>query len=118
VLRSILGPQREEVTGDCRKLHGEELHDSHSSTNVTGVSKIRRNEMVGGGCGMYGGEGRCTRVLVGNLRERRHLEDLCVGGSITVELILNNIGCKGHVSGCCEQGNEPSVSTKLWEFLY
>jgi hypothetical protein len=28
VLRRIFGPKRDEVTGDWRKLHNEELHDS------------------------------------------------------------------------------------------
>jgi hypothetical protein len=27
VLRRIFGPKRDEVTGECRKLHNEELHD-------------------------------------------------------------------------------------------
>jgi hypothetical protein len=31
VRRNILGPEREEATGDWRKLHNEELHDLYSS---------------------------------------------------------------------------------------
>ena len=27
VLRKTIGPEREEVTGDCRKVHSEELYD-------------------------------------------------------------------------------------------
>jgi hypothetical protein len=27
VLRRVFGPKRDEVTGECRKLHNEELHD-------------------------------------------------------------------------------------------
>ena len=30
VLREILGPKRDEVTGDWRKLHNEELNDLYS----------------------------------------------------------------------------------------
>jgi hypothetical protein len=30
-LRRIFGPKRDEVTGDWRKLHNEELHDLYSS---------------------------------------------------------------------------------------
>jgi hypothetical protein len=37
VLRKIIGPQRHEVTGSCRRLHNEELHDLCSSPNITGV---------------------------------------------------------------------------------
>jgi hypothetical protein len=35
VLRNILGPKRDEVTGKRRKLHNEELHDQYSSPNVS-----------------------------------------------------------------------------------
>jgi hypothetical protein len=34
VLRRIFGPKRDEVTGECRKLHNEELHDLHSSPSI------------------------------------------------------------------------------------
>jgi hypothetical protein len=33
VLRRICGQKRDEVTGDWRKLHNEELHNLYSSTN-------------------------------------------------------------------------------------
>jgi hypothetical protein len=33
VLKRIFGPKRDEVTGDRRKLHNEELHNFHSSPN-------------------------------------------------------------------------------------
>jgi hypothetical protein len=32
VLRRIFGPKRDEVTGESRKLHNEELHDLYAST--------------------------------------------------------------------------------------
>jgi hypothetical protein len=31
VLRRIFGPERDDMTGDWRKLHNEELHNLHSS---------------------------------------------------------------------------------------
>jgi hypothetical protein len=34
VLRRIFGPRRDEVTGDWRKLHNEELHNFYSSPNI------------------------------------------------------------------------------------
>ena len=34
VLRRIFGPRRDEVTGDWRRLHNEELNDLYSSPNV------------------------------------------------------------------------------------
>jgi hypothetical protein len=42
VLRVIFGPKRNEVTGEWRKLHNEELNDLYSSPNIVRVIKSRR----------------------------------------------------------------------------
>jgi hypothetical protein len=42
VLRKILGPRRDEVTVEWRKLHNEELHDLYSSPNIVLLIKWRR----------------------------------------------------------------------------
>jgi hypothetical protein len=34
VLRRIFGPKRDEVTGEWRKLHNEELHNLYSAPNI------------------------------------------------------------------------------------
>jgi hypothetical protein len=34
VMRRIFGPKRDEVTGEWRKLHNEELHNLYSSTDI------------------------------------------------------------------------------------
>jgi hypothetical protein len=34
VLRRIFGPKRDEVTGEWRKLHSEELHNLYSSADI------------------------------------------------------------------------------------
>jgi hypothetical protein len=34
VLRKIFGPKRDEVTGEWRRLHNEELHDLYSSSYI------------------------------------------------------------------------------------
>ena len=47
VLREILGPEREEVTGDWRKLHGEKLHGLYVSPTIMWVLKSRRLRSAG-----------------------------------------------------------------------
>jgi hypothetical protein len=42
VLRRIFGPKRDEVTGEWRKLHNEELNDLYCSPTVVRVIKSRR----------------------------------------------------------------------------
>ena len=42
VLRRVFGPKRDEVTGEWRKLHNEELNDLYSSPNI--VRAINREE--------------------------------------------------------------------------
>jgi hypothetical protein len=41
-VRQIFGPKRDEVTGEWRKLHNEELHDLYSSPNILRVIKSRK----------------------------------------------------------------------------
>jgi len=41
VLRRIFGPKRDEVTGEWRKLHNEELNDLYCSPNIVRVIKSR-----------------------------------------------------------------------------
>ena len=49
VLRRVFGPGRDEITGECRKLHKEELNVLYSSPNIVRVMKFEENEM-GGAC--------------------------------------------------------------------
>ena len=42
MLRRTFGPRREEVTGDWRRLHNEELNDLYTSPNIVRVIKSRR----------------------------------------------------------------------------
>jgi hypothetical protein len=47
VLRRIFGPKRDEVTGEWRKLHSEELHILYSSPNIIRQIKSRRMRWAG-----------------------------------------------------------------------
>jgi hypothetical protein len=47
VLRRIFGPKRDEVTGEWRKLHNEELHDLYSSLSNIRIIKARRMRWAG-----------------------------------------------------------------------
>jgi hypothetical protein len=42
VLMRIFGPKTDEVTGEWRKLHNEELHDLFSSPSIIRIMKARR----------------------------------------------------------------------------
>ena len=45
VLRRIFGPKRDEITGEWRKLHNEELSDLYCSPNVNRGDQTEKNEM-------------------------------------------------------------------------
>ena len=44
VLRGIFGAKRDEVTGEWRKLHNEELNDLYCSPDIVRVIKSRKME--------------------------------------------------------------------------
>jgi hypothetical protein len=47
VLRRISGPKRDEVAGECRKLHNEELNDLYFLPSIVRVIKSRRLRLAG-----------------------------------------------------------------------
>jgi hypothetical protein len=55
VLRIIFRPKRDELTGQWRKQHIEELTELYSSTKSSSGDKIEKNEKDGA-CSAYGGE--------------------------------------------------------------
>jgi hypothetical protein len=72
VLRRIFGPKREEVTGEWRRLHNEELNDLYSSPNIIRVIKSRRMRWEGHVARMGERSGTC-KILVGRPEGRRPL---------------------------------------------
>jgi len=72
VLRRVFGTKRDEVTGEWRKLHNEELIDLYCSPNILRVIKSRRMRWTGHVDRM--GKGRVvSRVLVGKPEGKRPL---------------------------------------------
>ena len=70
VLRRVFGPKRDEVTGEWRKLHNEELRDLYSLPNTVRVVKSRRMKL-GGACGAYGGGEWCIQGSSGETRGKK-----------------------------------------------
>jgi hypothetical protein len=72
VLRRVFGPKKDEVTGDWRKLHNEELNDLYSLPNIVRVVKSRRMRWAGRVARM--GEDKVVHmVLVGKPEGKRPL---------------------------------------------
>jgi hypothetical protein len=64
VLRRIFGTKRDEVTGEWRKLHNEELRDLYSSSSVIRIIKSRRMRWACHAARM-GEKRKAYRLLVG-----------------------------------------------------
>jgi hypothetical protein len=73
VLRRIFGPKRDEVTGEWRKLHNEELHNMYSPPDIIRQVKSRRMRWAGHVARM-GEERKVYKILVGKPEGKRPLE--------------------------------------------
>ena len=92
MLRKIFGPRRDEVTGEWRRLHNEELNDLYSSLNNVRVIKSSRMKWAGHVARM-GEERGVYRVLLGETggkeplgRPRRRWVD-------NIKMDLQEVGC-------------------------
>ena len=94
VLRRTFGPKRDEVTGERRKLHNEELNDLYCSHNVVRVTKTRRMRWAGHVARM--GKMRVVyRVLVGKPEGKRQLGRPRRRWEDTIKMDLQEVGCGG-----------------------
>jgi len=92
VLRRIFGPRRDEVTGEWRRLHNEELNDLYCSPNIVRVIKSIRMRWTGHVARM--GEDRVVyRVLVGKPEGRRPLGRPRCRWVYNIRMDLKEVGC-------------------------
>jgi hypothetical protein len=70
VLENIFGSRREEATECLKRLHNEELHDLHYSSNIIRVIKSRKMKWVGHAARM-GEKRNAYRVLAGKPEGKR-----------------------------------------------
>ena len=125
MLRRVFGPKRDEVTGEWRKLHNDELRDLYSLPNIVRVIKTRRMRCAGHVARM--GEGRGVHiVLVGKPEGKRPLGRPRYRWEDNIKMDLWEVGGGGdwlelaqdsQMAGTCEYGDEHSGSIKCGEFL-
>jgi hypothetical protein len=123
VLRRILGPKRDDVTGEWRKLHNKELHDLYSSPSIIRMIKSKRMRWAGNLASMV-----TKRKHIGiwwrSEIEKIQQEDLDVGEKIILKWILERwcvmvstglmwyrVGTSG---GSSEYGDQVSRSITLY----
>jgi hypothetical protein len=79
MLRRTFKPKRDEVTGDWRKLHNEEFHNSCSSPNIIGMIKSKRMRWAGY-VARIGETRNAYRAFVGKPEGKKPLGRQDVGG--------------------------------------
>jgi hypothetical protein len=77
----------DEVSGEWRKLHNEELHILYSSPNIIRQMKSMRMRWVGH-VARRGEERNVYRVLVGKTEGKKHSENRGIDGRMGSEWIL------------------------------
>jgi hypothetical protein len=93
VLRRIFGPKRDEVTGDWRKLHNEELNYLYSSSSIARMIRSRRMRWAEHVTCM--GERRAVyRVLVGRPDGKRPLGRPRHRWGDSIKMAVQEVGCE------------------------
>ena len=92
VLRSRFGPWRDELTGEWRKLHNEELNDVHPSPNIFRVIKSGRMRLTEHVARMEDRRG-LFRVLVGKPEGKRTLRRPMCRWEDNIKMNLQELRC-------------------------
>jgi len=94
VLSRIFGPKRDELRGEWRKLHNEELNDLYCSSSIFRVIKSRRIRWAGNVACM--GERRGVyRILVGKPEGKGPLGRPRCRWEYNIKMDLQEVGWKG-----------------------
>ena len=110
ILTRVFGPKRDEVTGEWRKLHNEELSDLYSLPNILRVVKSRTMRWAGHVARMGEGTG-VHRVLVGNPEGKRPLGRPRHRWEDNIMMDLQE------VEGSCGDWMESAQDTNMWRAL-
>ena len=95
VLRRVFGPKRDEVTGEWRKLHNEELNDLYCSPNIVRVIKKRRMRWAGHVARMGEERRGVYRVLVRKQEGMRPLGRQRLRWEDNIKMDVQEVGCGG-----------------------
>jgi hypothetical protein len=91
VLRRIFGPKRDEVTGEWRKLHNEELRDLYFLPSIIRIIKSRRMRWAGHVTRM-GEKRNAYRLLVGKPEGKRPLGRPSRMWVDSIRMVLGEVG--------------------------
>ena len=127
VLRKIFGPQRDEITGQWRRLHNEKLYDIYPSPNIIRVITPRKMRQKGHKAHM-GVRTGAYRVLVMGPEGKRSLGRPKCRRRNNIKMSLQAVewGCQDWIDlalnrdrwrGTCECGTELSGFIKCGNFL-
>ena len=94
MLRRIFGPKKDEVTGEWRKLHNEDLNNLYCSPNIVRVIKSRIKRWVGHVARMRERTG-VYRVLVGKTQGKRPLGRPRRRREDNIKLYIQEVGWTG-----------------------